>query len=117
MGGVSDPELKAKSAPRAAKKTTRTSQSCILLYAQTSIVERLEHRLASLANLPVEQLERLVVVRYSPGETFAEHHDGKFRPKTVFVYLNDLPEGDQGDTYFPHLGFSFVPRAGCAVMW
>jgi len=85
--------------------------------AQTSIVERVEHRLAGISGLPLQQLERLVVVRYAPGEKFGEHHDGKFRPKTVFIYLNDLPEGDAGDTFFPHLGLSFVPRAGCAVMW
>mmetsp|Transcript_27958 Transcript_27958/g.80087 ORF Transcript_27958/g.80087 Transcript_27958/m.80087 type:complete len:480 (-) Transcript_27958:464-1903(-) len=96
---------------------TRTSTSCMLRPAQSGIVERIEHRVAALAGLPVEQLERLVVVRYAPGEHFNEHHDGKFRPRTVFVYLNELPEGDGGDTFFPHLGLSFVPRAGCAVMW
>lgn len=99
------------------KAPTRTSSSCMLRPAQTSIVERLEHRLASLAKLPIDQLERPVVVRYAPGEQFSEHHDGKFRPRTIFIYLNDLPEGDEGDTFFPHLGFSFVPREGCAVMW
>mmetsp|Transcript_45984 Transcript_45984/g.99879 ORF Transcript_45984/g.99879 Transcript_45984/m.99879 type:complete len:490 (+) Transcript_45984:102-1571(+) len=104
-------------APKPAKRGTRTSQSCALRYAQTSMVESIEHRLAALAGLPVDHLERLVVVRYSPGEQFTEHHDGKFRPKTIFLYLNDLPPGDQGDTYFPHLGLSFVPREGCAVVW
>jgi len=96
---------------------TRTSSSCMLRPAQTSVLERVEHRLASLAGQPLENLERLVVVRYSPGEQFSEHHDGKFRPRTVFVYLNDLPEDDAGDTFFPHLGLSFVPRMGTAVMW
>lgn len=96
---------------------TRTSSSCMLRPAQTAVVERVEHRLAALARLPLVHLERPVVVRYAPGEQFSKHHDGKFRPRTVFIYLNDLPEGDGGDTFFPHLGLSFVPRAGCAVMW
>jgi len=97
---------------------TRTSWSCLTRYSQTVVVERIEHRLASVAGLPIEQLERLNMVRYSPGQLFNEHHDGAFRPKTVFVYLNDLPEdSDGGDTFFPVLGFSFKPRAGTAVMW
>jgi len=101
-----------------ALSNTRTSWSCMMRYSQTVVVERLEHRLASLAGLPTEQLERMNMVRYAPGELFDEHHDGKFRPITVFVYLSDLPEDDEeGDTFFPHLGLSFRPRRGTAVMW
>jgi len=100
--------------------STRTSWSCMLRYAQTEVVERLEHRVASIAGLPhgVGQMERMNMVRYAPGEHFNEHHDGKFRPKTIFVYLNDLPDdAEKGDTFFPVLGFSFKPRRGTAVMW
>ncbi|CAK0875174.1 unnamed protein product, partial [Prorocentrum cordatum] len=101
-----------------ALSTTRTSWSCMLRYAQTAVVERLEHRLAAVAGLPLQQLERMNMVRYAPGELFDEHHDGEFRPITIFVYLNDLPEGDEaGDTFFPNLGLSFKPRRGTAVMW
>jgi hypothetical protein len=58
------------------------------------------------------------MVRYAPGEMFDEHHDGQFRPITIFVYLNELPEHDEaGDTFFPSLGVSFKPRRGTAVMW
>lgn len=98
---------------------TRTSWSCMLRAVQTSVVERLEHRCASIAGLPVEQMERMNMVRYAPGEFFNEHHDGKFRPKTIFVYLNDLADEDDecGDTFFPVLGLSFKPRKGTAVMW
>ncbi|CAK0834869.1 unnamed protein product, partial [Prorocentrum cordatum] len=103
---------------KARQSQTRTSTSCVLRAMQTAAVGRIELRLASLAKLPVETLERPTVVRYAPGEHFNEHHDGKFRPRTVFVYLNDLPEDDPGgDTFFPHLGLSFRPRAGCAVIW
>lgn len=87
-------------------------------YAQTEVVERLEHRLANLAGLPVAQLERMNLVRYAPGQLFNEHHDGKFRPRTVFVYLNDIDDDDEGgDTFFPVLGLSFRPRKGTAVIW
>mmetsp|Transcript_67254 Transcript_67254/g.105891 ORF Transcript_67254/g.105891 Transcript_67254/m.105891 type:complete len:475 (+) Transcript_67254:54-1478(+) len=99
---------------------TRTSWSCMTRYSQTSVLERLEHRLASIAGLPngVAQLERMNMVRYTPGEFFNEHHDGKFRPLTIFVYLNDLPDdATEGDTFFPILGYSFRPRKGTAIMW
>lgn len=95
----------------------RTSYSCMLRSGQSEIVKDVEFRLAQLAGIDVDYLERLNMVRYSPGQYFNKHHDGRFRPKTVFVYLNDLPEGDGGETYFPELGMKFVPRKGCAVMW
>eukprot|EP00933_Yihiella_yeosuensis_P029003 TRINITY_DN22743_c0_g1_i1.p1 TRINITY_DN22743_c0_g1~~TRINITY_DN22743_c0_g1_i1.p1 ORF type:complete len:468 (-),score=56.99 TRINITY_DN22743_c0_g1_i1:79-1482(-) len=100
-----------------ASVSSRTSSSSPLRPSQTAIMQRIEQRLAQLAGLPVDQLERLVVVRYAPGQQFTEHHDGKFRPITVFIYLNELQEGDEGSTHFPHLGLQFVPREGCAVMW
>lgn len=95
----------------------RTSYSCMLRSSQTEMVRSIEHRLASLASLEVKYLERLNMVRYSPGQLFNRHHDGRFRPKTVFIYLNDLPENDGGETFFPELGLKFVPRKGAAVMW
>jgi len=98
--------------------TGRTSWSCATRYSQTSVLQRIEHRLASLAGLPVCQLEKLSLVRYAPGEQFEEHHDGRDRPRTIFVYLNDLSEDDLGgDTFFPVLGLSFKPRRGAAVVW
>jgi len=36
---------------------------------------------------------------------------------TVFCYLNELPENDEGETYFPQLNIKFVPRKGAAVVW
>eukprot|EP00444_Apocalathium_aciculiferum_P041013 CAMPEP_0183523058 /NCGR_PEP_ID=MMETSP0371-20130417/18885_1 /TAXON_ID=268820 /ORGANISM="Peridinium aciculiferum, Strain PAER-2" /LENGTH=466 /DNA_ID=CAMNT_0025721923 /DNA_START=21 /DNA_END=1422 /DNA_ORIENTATION=- len=104
-------DLKNKASPN------RTSYSAMLRSAQTSEVERIEHRLAHLAGMDVDYLERLNMVRYQPGQFFKRHHDGRFRPKTVFVYLNDLPEGDGGETLFSEIGVKFVPRKGCAVMW
>ncbi|CAE8626381.1 unnamed protein product [Polarella glacialis] len=95
----------------------RTSYSCMLRSSQTDLVRDVEFRLAQLAGIQVDYLERLNMVRYEPGQLFNRHHDGRFRPKTVFVYLNDLPENAGGETFFPNLGIKFVPRKGCAVMW
>lgn len=96
----------------------RSSWSCMLRVGQTSIVEGIEARIAFAAGLPIDQLERLHLVRYAPGETFKTHHDGKFRPKTVFIYLNDLAHDETGGgTMFPNIGISIIPRQGAFVMW
>jgi len=95
----------------------RTSYSCMLRSAQTDTVQSIEHRLAHVAGIDVDYLERLNMVRYMPGQFFNVHHDGRFRPKTVFLYLNDLPDDDAGETLFPELGLKIRPRRGCAVMW
>ncbi|CAE8675780.1 unnamed protein product, partial [Polarella glacialis] len=84
---------------------------------QTEMVGSIENRLAALADMDVTHLEPMNMVRYGPGQFFKTHHDGRFRPKTVFIYLNDLPPDDGGETLFPRLGFKVVPRRGCAVMW
>lgn len=117
VGKFADPSAGQTDTVATTEAQTRTSSSCPLRPAQTAIVQRIELRLAQLAKLPIETLERLVVVRYEPGQEFTVHHDGKFRPITIFLYLNELPDNAGGDTFFPHLGFSFVPRTGCAVMW
>lgn len=95
----------------------RTSCSCMLRSAQTPMVEGIEQRLSAVAGTQVDHLESLNMVRYMPGQFFNKHHDGRFRPKTVFIYLNDLPEGDDGETFFPELKLRFKPSKGCAIMW
>lgn len=93
----------------------RTSESFMLRTAQTPVVEAIELRVAAVAGVPVEQVERLNIVRYSPGQFYGSHHDGRNRPKTVFVYLNDVEEG--GETRFPNAGVQVRPIRGCAAMW
>jgi len=96
---------------------TRTSFSCQLESFQTQTVTDIEHRLALLAGIHVDYLEPLNMVRYAPGQFFKKHHDGRFRPKTIFIYLNDLPDQDGGETEFIELGIKVVPRRGCALVW
>jgi len=99
------------------QSVNRTSYSAMLRSAQTDMVTSIEMRLAALAGIEIDYLERLNMVRYAPGQFFNKHHDGRFRPVTVFIYLNDLPDGDNGETFFPELGLKFKPVKGCAVMW
>jgi len=100
---------------RGGEMSQRNSSSFMLCTAQTPVVESIERRAALVAGVPVEQVERLNLVRYLPGQFFGEHHDGKSRPKTVFVYLNDVDGG--GETRFTKIGVQVKPQKGCAVAW
>lgn len=71
--------------------------------------------------------EKTQVQYYQVGNQFKPHHDwfddkdneyignrGQ-RTWTIMVYLNDTEEG--GTTDFTHLGLSFKPKKGSAVVW
>jgi len=94
---------------------TCTSWTVRFGWEESPIVERIYARAAVVAECPLENLEHLVLVRYKKGQVFKRHHDGAMRPKTVFIYLNDVAEG--GETYFPELGFRIRPALGTAAMW
>jgi prolyl 4-hydroxylase len=96
---------------------TRTSWSAELDCGQTPMIRDIEHRIAGFAKVERAHVERLNPLRYAPGQKFDEHHDGGFRPKTVFIYLNDLDKDEEGETYFPYLGLKIKPLKGAAVMW
>jgi prolyl 4-hydroxylase len=96
---------------------SRTSQSVTLLPSHDSLVAFIEAKLCGLVDLPLDNLESLVLVKYEPGQVFRAHHDGIFRSKTVFIYLNDLPENAGGETRFPDINLRIRPRAGTAVVW
>eukprot|EP00747_Dinoflagellata_sp_TGD_P208915 gnl/TRDRNA2_/TRDRNA2_82357_c0_seq2.p1 gnl/TRDRNA2_/TRDRNA2_82357_c0~~gnl/TRDRNA2_/TRDRNA2_82357_c0_seq2.p1 ORF type:complete len:333 (-),score=67.66 gnl/TRDRNA2_/TRDRNA2_82357_c0_seq2:71-1069(-) len=92
-----------------------TSTTVRLDYGESDVVERVQARVAVLAQMPLDNVEQLVLVRYSPGEHFRTHHDGAVREKTVFVYFNDVDAG--GATFFPNIGLQIIPTACMAVMW
>ncbi|KAF4654953.1 hypothetical protein FOL47_009684 [Perkinsus chesapeaki] len=95
----------------------RTSSSFMLQHAQDDIVNEIERRVASLVGYPVDHVERLNMLKYEPGQLFGEHHDGAFRPWTVFIALNDVPKDAGGETLFPYLGLKIRPKAGTALVW
>lgn len=59
------------------------------------------------------------IVKYSPGGFYVTHADAALdltdRYFTVLCYLND--DFDGGQTSFPSLGFSIVPKKGRAVIF
>ncbi|GFE55511.1 2OG-Fe(II) oxygenase family protein [Babesia ovis] len=93
---------------------TRRSQSAVFAHAETEIIAQIEHRVSLIAGVDVAYLERLVMVKYSPGDYFKEHHDGAFRSHTVLLYLNDV---DGGETVFPELNIAVRPIGNSALYW
>ena len=108
----------------------------------TSVLLRVAHVMGTLPQF----IERLQVVRYHPGQFYKSHQDfllpkrlvasGGQRCKTLFVYLNDLPEAETGGrTQFTNLDGGIrehpayrdpshtsstvdsVPKVGCGVLW
>lgn len=114
----------------------RTSTFISLSKQADSKISAIERKVADLLGLSPTQVEPLQLVRYTMGQFFGVHHDlgnlaedgsvetpprqfyCKRRLATVFLYLNDLPKGHGGCTYFPackHLRVQ--PRRGRAVLF
>lgn len=116
--------------------THRTSTFYGFKHRADNTIRAIEQRVAALLGCWVHQIEGLQLVRYFPGQFFGVHHDlGDLRedgtvilPKkdiilkrrlvTIFVYLNDLTDGQGGCTYFPNCNNLRVqPKRGKAVLW
>jgi prolyl 4-hydroxylase len=93
----------------------RTSWEYAVGYEESPVVHQVLARVATLTGYPYANVEPLIVLRYEPGNFFKLHHDGAFRPMSLFAYLNDVAEG--GETHFPYLGVKVCPVAGTAIMW
>jgi prolyl 4-hydroxylase len=134
-------ELIARSMPRLKRSTTvnpetgsedviqnRSSQGTWYQRAEDAFIERIDRRLASLMNLPMENGEGLQVLHYGPGAEYRPHFDyfppdqagssvhtarGGQRVATLIVYLNDVADG--GETIFPDAGMAVTGRRGSAV--
>lgn len=106
----------------------RTSQGAFLDDAGEPLLQRLNRRIGEIMNQPVEHGEALHVLHYQVGAEYKPHHDyfdpantgfaatlkrGGQRVATLIVYLNDVAEA--GDTVFPKLGLSIVPKRGTGV--
>ena len=89
----------------------------------------LQRRLCSLAGLPSQHAEPMVVLRYRPGQEYRPHRDvlppslladpvqghGGQRTATVISYLNAVDEG--GETEFPRWGQRISPQLGAALVF
>jgi prolyl 4-hydroxylase len=106
----------------------RTSEGIWFQRGEDAGIDRLEQRIASLMNCPVEHGEGLQITRYQVGGEYRPHFDyfppdqsgsalhtarGGQRIATFIAYLNDVPNG--GETFFPDAGISVAPKQGGAV--
>ena len=102
----------------------------MLRRSENALVERIERRLAALAQWPVERTEGLQVLRYGVDEEYRAHFDwmspngpaprrhleyGGQRLATFVLYLNKVESG--GGTSFPAIGLEIVPRKGGALFF
>jgi len=87
------------------------------------VVQAVRRRVAQITGKRDAQIETLNVVRYEPGQQYRPHYDssssarGYLRSHTIFAYLNDLPDGDGGETEFTKIGVKFKPKKGDALLW
>ncbi|MBQ0139870.1 MAG: 2OG-Fe(II) oxygenase [Kurthia sp.] len=100
----------------------RTSSGVFLTDVHDDTITRVEKRIADIIGIPVEHGEGLHILNYKPGQEYKEHFDyfaatsksaANNRICTVILYLNDVEEG--GETYFPKLNLSVLPKKGSAV--
>ena len=106
----------------------RTSFGMFFRLAENELIARLDRRLSSVSNLPVENGEGLQVLHYAAGAGSEPHFDylqptnaanresiarSGQRVSTLVTYLNDVPDG--GQTVFPNLGWAVSPLRGNAV--
>lgn len=100
----------------------RTSSSMFLEESENEIVARVEKRISSIMNIPIEHGEGIQVLQYAPGQEYKAHYDffsstskaaNNNRISTLVMYLNDVEQG--GETFFPKLNLSVSPQKGMAV--
>ena len=136
-------ELMALSRPRLERSKTvdnatggdevnasRTSDGMFFERGETTLIARLEARIAGLLRWPVDHGEGLQILRYRPGAEYRPHHDyfdpvhpgtakilerGGQRVASLVMYLN-MPEAG-GATTFPDVGLEVAPLRGNAVFF
>jgi prolyl 4-hydroxylase len=77
-------------------------------------------RIASMSESSIFAGEALTILRYRFNQQFRLHSDSlpyskNQRTKTVIIYLNDNFSG--GETVFPNIDISIIPKAGDAIMF
>ncbi|WP_090831985.1 MULTISPECIES: 2OG-Fe(II) oxygenase [unclassified Bacillus (in: firmicutes)] len=100
----------------------RTSSSMHFQENENDIITRIEKRISSIMNIPIEHGDGIQILKYTPGQEYKAHFDfftssskatKNNRISTIVMYLNDVEHG--GETFFPKLNFSVSPQKGMAV--
>lgn len=118
-------DITAKDEP---DKYYRTSSTCDLGLLDDPVVAEIDRRICAVTGLDPAWSESIQGQHYDIGQEFKAHTDyfekeelseyggalGQ-RSYTVMIYLNDVEDG--GETSFPRLGQTVLPRQGRAVIW
>ncbi len=106
----------------------RSSQGMFFRLAESPLLAVIDARISALMQMPLENGEGLQVLHYTPGARSSPHFDFLMpgnaanqasiarsgqRVSTMVIYLNEVIDG--GETMFPEIGLSVVPRKGNAV--
>ena len=106
----------------------RTSEGIWYQRGEDAFIEKMDRRISSLMNWPVENGEGLQTLHYGTTGEYRPHFDyfppdqpgsavhtaqGGQRVSTLVIYLNDVPDG--GETIFPEAGMSVAAVKGGAV--
>jgi len=106
----------------------RNSEGTFFHLNADPFVAKLDHRIAALMNMPVENGEGLQILHYRTGGQYTPHYDffkpdepgsqphlanGGQRVSSLVIYLNDVADG--GATIFPELHLQVGPKKGGAV--
>ena len=106
----------------------RTSEGIWYQRGEDAFIEKMDRRISSLMNWPVENGEGLQILHYGTTGEYRPHFDyfppdqpgsavhtaqGGQRVSTLVIYLNDVPDG--GETIFPEAGMSVAAVKGGAV--
>lgn len=104
--------------------SSRTSSSAFLPAGgvNNKLLLDIENRLVLITGIPISHWETLQLTKYTKGQEYKPHFDwfddsGNNRTLTVFVYLNDVPRENGGETEFTDLNLSIQPKVGNAVIW
>ncbi|CAM3169623.1 2OG-Fe(II) oxygenase [Filibacter tadaridae] len=100
----------------------RTSSGMFFQESENETVTRVENRISSIMNIPIEHGEGIQILKYTPGQEYKAHYDffsstskvaNNNRISTLIMYLNDVEQG--GETFFPKLNLTVTPQKGMAV--
>jgi prolyl 4-hydroxylase len=108
----------------------RTSEGMFFTRGENAVCQRIEKRIATLLQWPLENGEGLQVLRYRPGAEYKPHYDyfdpkepgtptvikrGGQRVATLVMYLGEPERG--GATVFPDAQLEVAPKRGNAVFF
>jgi len=104
------------------------SEGTFFAINENDFIARIDRRIAQVMHWPLENGEGIQILNYKIGGEYQTHFDyfppgdpgsqrhlghGGQRVSTLIVYLNDVEAG--GETVFPSIHLSVVPRKGAAV--